>query len=69
MLAVGGEDGRIRLLDQRLRSSKVEHILEAHTGPVQALAVTPTDGLKVKRIGCRGWPSEVEQSDEEYHHE
>lgn len=47
MLAVGGNDGRIRLLDPRLRSTSVEHVLEAHTGPVQAMAVTPTDGVKV----------------------
>lgn len=47
MLAVGGNDGNIRLLDPRLRSTAVEHLLTAHTGPVQALAVTPTDGLKV----------------------
>lgn len=47
MLAVGGEDGRIRLLDPRLRSASVEHVLKAHTGPVQAVAVTPTDGVKV----------------------
>lgn len=47
MLAVGGDDGRIRLLDPRLRSVSVEHVLKAHTGPVQAVAVTPTDGVKV----------------------
>lgn len=47
MLVVGGDDGRIRLLDPRLRSTSVEHVLKAHTGPVQALAVTPTDGVKV----------------------
>lgn len=47
MLAVGGNDGNIRLLDPRLRSTAVEHLLTVHTGPVQALAVTPTDGLKV----------------------
>lgn len=47
MLAVGGNDGRIRLLDPRLRNVSVEHVLEAHTGPVQSVAVTPTDGVKV----------------------
>lgn len=48
MLAVGCDDGRVRLLDPRLRSGSVEHVLKAHTGPVQALAVTPTDGVKVR---------------------
>ncbi|CAN0300729.1 unnamed protein product, partial [Ectocarpus sp. 4 AP-2014] len=51
MLTVGGNDGRIRLLDPRLRSTSVEHVLEAHTGPVQAVAVTPTDGVKIVSVG------------------
>ncbi|CAN0469929.1 unnamed protein product, partial [Hapterophycus canaliculatus] len=41
------DDGHIRLLDPRLRSASVEHVLKAHTGPVQALAIIPTDGVKV----------------------
>lgn len=65
MLAVGGNDGRIRLLDPRLRSTSVEHVLEAHTGPVQAVAVTPTDGVKVsdgvKVILCFICPLFVEE--------
>lgn len=48
MLAVGGQDGHIRLFDPRLRSSTPEHTLKAHTGPIQAMAITPTDGLKVQ---------------------
>eukprot|EP00752_Nemacystus_decipiens_P004347 g3971.t1 len=51
MLAVGCDDGRIRLLDPRLRSGSVEHVLKAHTGPVQAVAVTPTDGVKIVSVG------------------
>lgn len=58
MLAVGGDDGRIRLLDPRLRTASVEHVLKAHTGPVQAVAVTPTDGVKVRR---REPPSALQQ--------
>lgn len=53
MLVAGCEDGQLRLLDPRLRSASVEHVLKAHTGPVSDVAVTPTDGAKVLTSGGR----------------
>ena len=38
-MAVGGQDGNVRLLDSRLRSSVVQHTLSAHTGPVLDLCL------------------------------
>ena len=42
-LAVGGSDGKIRLLDGRLRSSTVQHTLNAHSGPVLDICIQPND--------------------------
>lgn len=38
-LSLGGQDGKIRLLDPSLRSAAVHHTLEAHSGPVRCLSV------------------------------
>eukprot|EP00953_Heterococcus_sp_UTEX-ZZ885_P001325 1228-Heterococcus_DN1.PRE.1 len=44
MLAVGCEDGCVRLYDAALRSRRAEGSFELHTGPVTALAATVSDG-------------------------
>ena len=52
--AVGCEDGKVRLLDGRLRSSKTVRTLQAHTGPCMDMWLSPNDSIlytcgKIKR--------------------
>lgn len=42
-MAAGGNDGKVRLLDTRLRSSVVQHTLNAHTGPVLDVCLQPNE--------------------------
>eukprot|EP01041_Mallomonas_annulata_P010849 gene10849-22643_t len=48
-IAMGGGDGKIRLLDGRLRMKKVSHVLDAHTGIVNDVAVQVDD---VTLVSC-----------------
>jgi hypothetical protein len=41
-VVVGGKDGKIRLVDGRLRSSKVIQTIDCHSGPVVSDACTFT---------------------------
>lgn len=52
---VAGQDGKLRLLDGRLRSQAVLHTLDAHSGPVHDMAVSP-DGLTLITCGTIGRP-------------
>ena len=42
-LAIGGNDGKVRLLDGRLRSSTVQHTMNAHSGPILDICIQPND--------------------------
>jgi WD40 repeat protein len=46
-LAVGSEDGRIRLFDPSLRSCDVLHKLDAHSGGVRSLNITHDGTLMI----------------------
>lgn len=46
----GHDDGKIRLLDGRLRSHGVLHVLEGHSGPIRDMCVQP-DGYTVLSCG------------------
>jgi WD40 repeat protein len=54
-LAVAGADGKVRLLDSRLRSQSVVHAFDAHTGPVRDLCLQP-DGLTMLTCGVISRP-------------
>ena len=47
---MAGQDGKLRLLDGRLRSQVVLHTLHAHNGPVHDVAVSP-DGFMLATCG------------------
>jgi WD40 repeat protein len=54
-LAVAGADGKVRLLDSRLRSMQITHTFDAHTGPVRDLCLQP-DGLTMLTCGVISRP-------------
>ena len=54
-LAVAGMDGKVRLLDSRLRSKAVQHTLDAHSGPIKDLCLQP-DGFTMLTCGVIGRP-------------
>lgn len=54
-LAVAGADGKVRLLDSRLRNMQVTHTFDAHTGPVRDLCLQP-DGLTMLTCGVISRP-------------
>ena len=41
--ALGGSDGKVRLLDSRMRSAHVQHTLSAHQGPLLDMSLHPND--------------------------
>lgn len=49
-LALAGADGKVRLLDSRLRNMSVVHTFDAHTGPVRDLCLLP-DGVTMLTCG------------------
>jgi WD40 repeat protein len=49
----GGSDGKIRLLDGRLRSQRIQHTLDAHSGPLLDMCVQP-DGIMMMTCGLIG---------------
>jgi WD40 repeat protein len=51
-IAVGGGDGRIRLLDPSFRSREVQHILEGHTGTVSSLSFHK-NGMNILSCGYK----------------
>lgn len=46
----GGNDGKIRLLDGRLKTQRIQHTLEAHSGPLLDMCVQP-DGVMMMTCG------------------
>lgn len=54
-ICVGGTDGKIRLLDGRLRSNKRLHVLDAHTGVVCDIDIRPDD-FTMMTCGMSGRP-------------
>ena len=54
-LAVAGTDGKVRLLDSRLRNMNVTHTFDAHTGPVRDLCLQP-DGVTMLTCGMVSRP-------------
>lgn len=54
-LALAGADGKVRLLDTRLRSRGVQHTLEAHSGPVRDMCLQP-DGVTMLTCGVISRP-------------
>ena len=51
----GGSDGKLRIIDGRLRSPSVKHTLDAHSGPVSDVSVQP-DGFLVLSCGVISRP-------------
>lgn len=55
-LLLGGEDGKIRLLDGRLRAQGVQHTIDGHAGSIVDLSVQPDGqyvvscGLSIRRL-------------------
>jgi WD40 repeat protein len=49
-LSLGGADGKIRLVDPSLRSSTVQHTLDAHSGGVRSLSMLD-DGTAILSCG------------------
>eukprot|EP01035_Chromulina_nebulosa_P017273 gene17273-22807_t len=47
--AVGCSDGKIRILDGRLRTNKIINVIDGHTGPVSDISLRPDD---VTMISC-----------------
>lgn len=54
-LAVAGVDGKVRILDSRLRNMSVMHTFDAHTGPVRDLCLHP-DGFTMFTCGVISRP-------------
>ena len=54
-LAIAGADGKVRLLDSRLRNMQVTHTFDAHTGPLRDLCVQP-NGLTMLSCGVSSRP-------------
>ena len=54
-LAVAGMDGKVRILDSRLRNLSVMHTFDAHTGPVRDLCLHP-DGSTMFTCGVISRP-------------
>lgn len=54
-IIAAGVDGKLRLLDARLRSKKVQHVLDAHSGPISDISVQP-DGVTLISCGLIGRP-------------
>jgi WD40 repeat protein len=54
-VALGGADGKVRLLDGRLRSRGVDSVLEAHSGAVSDVCLQP-DGVTMLTCGVIGRP-------------
>jgi len=54
-LYLGGADGKIRLVDPSLRSTTVQHTLDAHSGGVRSLSVT-ADGTALLSSGYTARP-------------
>lgn len=52
-VAVAGSDGKVRLMDPRLRSPHVIHTLAAHTGSITDM-VLDTDGFSLATCGMNG---------------
>lgn len=44
-VVAGGSDGKIRLLDGRLRNANIIHVFDAHTGPVRDFCLQPDGNL------------------------
>lgn len=54
-LALAGADGKVRLMDTRLRSTGVQHTLDAHSGPVRDVCLLP-DGVTMLTCGVISRP-------------
>ena len=52
-IAVGGADGKIRLLDGKLRTNNILHTLDGYSGIVNDIAVE-TDGVNLFSCGMSG---------------
>lgn len=52
-LTLGGNDGKVRLLDPSLRSNSVQHTLEAHSGGISSISVQ-SDGMTMITSGYVG---------------
>jgi len=55
-LIIAGSDGKIRLYDGRLRSSTVQHVLDAHTGPVLDVCVQQEGSYNMLSCGLIARP-------------